>query len=357
MTCWDILFPLWTRWPCSGREIIERRVPHTVTAQTAQGRLCTLPKEFFDLLPISQLTHLYIGGPRLGVKTWAKIMHICTRLVKGCFVVAQNADGPGKKPAPGLNVVQEDLKELTLLIRDDFELKPPGMLFRWPALTKFALYYGYIRPTSWMPVLLTVIGDEGHDGSRLNLLQELPLLKELCLTVTDEAEKIISWLSSHTNRKLNLPRLKALGLRLIIGDAELDPADSQDGGQEEMGRRTIRMAFLLKRLVEARTKHGGSEPQMESLVLKISGTCPATVRYFKKRLAQVSGLGVKISVEETDYGLKFWTRESNYGSVLDHWDQGFKDFIEANRLCELYPTEGLLHEVTGTERVQSHDTI
>ncbi|KAH6888365.1 hypothetical protein BKA70DRAFT_1572996 [Coprinopsis sp. MPI-PUGE-AT-0042] len=337
---------------------------------------CTLPKEFFHL-PISQLTHLYIGGPRLGVKTWAKIMHICTRLVKGCFVLAQKGDYPGETQAPGSIVVQEELRELTLLIRDEFELRPSAMLFHWPALTKFVLYYGYIRPTSWMPALmenfgfgegrspmlshLTLVGDGGHDGNRLKLLQQLPLLKELSLTVTDEAEEIISWLSSHTNREFNLPHLKALGFRLIRGDEAWDPPDSQDEDLEVMEGRTLwrtRMVPFLKRLVEARKKRkdsGGEEPSIESLVLKISDTCQGTTRYFKKRLAQVSGLGVKISVEENNHGLNLWTRESNYGCVFKHWDEGFEDFIGANRLCELYPTVGLLHEVTETERLQSQD--
>ncbi|KAH6888364.1 hypothetical protein BKA70DRAFT_60229 [Coprinopsis sp. MPI-PUGE-AT-0042] len=330
--------------------------------------LCTLPFEFFDL-PISQLTHLYIGEPKLGVQTWAKIMHICTKLVRGCFVLWKNDDDPDEQLAPGgpiptpSVVVQEELKELTLLLANEMELEPRAT-FHWPALTKFALYYGFTRPTSWMPALmdnlglgegrspmlshLTLIGDDYHDGSRLKLLQALPLLEELCLTISDEAEEIISWLS---NRNLNLPRLRALGLRLVRGDEEWDPADTENDEDEEMEGQTlwrVRIVPTLTRLVEARTKHKNSgSGSLESLTLKLVGSCQTSVRYFKKRLTPVSQLGINIWVDtQVEYNVGSWAYELNYGCSWHHWDEGFQDFIEANGLCKLYPTKDLLHEAT-----------
>ncbi|KAH6896390.1 hypothetical protein BKA70DRAFT_1316396, partial [Coprinopsis sp. MPI-PUGE-AT-0042] len=310
--------------------------------------LCTLPFEFFDL-PISQLTHLYIGEPKLGVQTWAKIMYICTKLVRGCFVLWKNDDDPDEQLAPGgpiptpSVVVQEELKELTLLLANEMELEPRAT-FHWPALTKFALYYGFTRPTSWMPALmdnlglgegfspllshLTLIGDDYHDGSRLKLLQALPLLEELCLTISDEAEEIISWLSNRT-----------LGLRLVRGDEEWDPADTENEEDEEMEGRTLwraRIVPTLTRLVESRTKNKNSgSDSLESLTLKL------------KRLTPVSRLGINIWVDtQVEYNVGSWAYELNYGCSWHHWDEGFQDFIDANGLCKLYPTKDLLHEAT-----------
>ncbi|KAH6888368.1 hypothetical protein BKA70DRAFT_1331240 [Coprinopsis sp. MPI-PUGE-AT-0042] len=356
-------------WQALGKPFPPLRLPFLPKLRKAV--FAALPREFFSLRAWN-LTHLHIGGPNMDVKTWSRIMHVCARLVKGCFVLMKNEDDADGQlssgepiPIPPI-VVQKELKELTLLI--EIELEPRGTTFHWPALTKFAMYYGLTHSTFWMPALmdefglgqgrspllshLTLIGDDGHDGASLVLLQALPTLEELCITVSDEAEEIISWLSLRTDQTLSLPHLRALGLRLVEGNEDFDPADSDDDDDEaeESHGSTLwraRMVPFVTRLIEERARHedsGGGAPSLENLVLKISGTCQATVRYFKNRLTPVSWFGVKISVEELDYHSGFWAYKPDHGCNLNHWDEGFQDFMEANELCELYPTEGFLHK-------------